>query len=390
MNLFHYKTKVNKVKKLSKKEIQARQERQEKERAAELQRTFQLYRFTPQMWENVLALPQPHQDVTIQFTGLFSKNPMTVGEVADKVWKENHYPLLPGHVEAILSDAMEMTKTAPEALNIEDCKITSVGALTDKGYEKMGEMANSGYKVLVRRGFILDKKGRKDKKKAHVTFLVSSEEGFQSLEAIRVAGKDHILGFVDYDFAMEHTAGLLLETFFGWEDADNLIELSLDEGKLREALQEMYQEVDIVQFPSISFLYDIARGDVTDYKQKEASALLKRVQQREETARKCAILLEEMGKAVISGFNMNRLTVSSFYEYLYLGREMALKALVDTPKRLASEIPDFDLCGPGMKSLLVKDEDRVDFGKSLKERMAASKPKAVYKCGSKFQKLENK
>ena len=57
MNLFHNKTKVNKVKKLSKKEIQARQERQEKERAAELERTFQLYRFTPQMWENVLALP---------------------------------------------------------------------------------------------------------------------------------------------------------------------------------------------------------------------------------------------------------------------------------------------------------------------------------------------
>ena len=183
MNLFKNKTKVKKVKKLSKKEIQARQEQQEKERAAELQRTYQLYRFTPEMWGNILALPMPHQDVTIRFTGLFSKKPMTVGEVADKIWKDDHYPLLPGHVEAMLSDAMEMTKTAPVSLHTVDCKITSVGTMTDKGYEKMGEMANRGYKILVREHALLHSNNKDKKKKGDVTLLVSSEEGFQSLNA---------------------------------------------------------------------------------------------------------------------------------------------------------------------------------------------------------------
>ena len=384
MNLFKNKTKVKKVKKLSKKEIQARQEQQEKERAAELQRTYQLYRFTPEMWGNILALPMPHQDVTIRFTGLFSKKPMTVGEVADKIWKDDHYPLLPGHVEAMLSDAMEMTKTAPVSLHTVDCKITSVGTMTDKGYEKMGEMASRGYKILVREHALLHSNNKDKKKKGDVTLLVSSEEGFQSLNAIRDMQKDHIFGIVDYDFVMEHRAGLMTETHFSWEDAEDLVELSPDEDRLRDVLGGMYEDADIVRFPSIVFLYDYARADMITYKNEDSSALLKRIKQREETARKCAILLEKMGKAVISGFNMNRLTVSSFYEYLYLGREMALKALVDTPKRLAGEIPDFDLCGPGMRSLLLKDEDRIDFGKSLKERMGVKK-KAVYKCGSKFQ-----
>jgi len=371
MSLFHKNTRMKKVKKFSKKEIRAREEQRAAERAAELQRTYQLYRFTPEMWGNILALPLPHQDVTIRFTGLFSKKPMTVGEVADTIWKENHYPLLPGHVEAMLSDAMEMTKNAPEVLHTENCRIASVGTMTDKEFEKTGEKADRGYKILVREHALLDYNSKNKKRKADVTLLVSSEDGFQSLKTIRDEQKDHFFGIVDYDFVMKHRAGLMLEMRYSWEDADRLVEFCLDEGRLRDSLWEMYEDADIVCFPSIVFLYDIARGDVVTYKKEDSSALLERVKQREETARKCAILLEEMGKSVISGFNLMRLTVSSYYEYMYLGREMALRALVETPKRIADEIPDFDLRGPGMQSMILKDEDRPGFDKDWKKKLAA-------------------
>ena len=344
-------------KKLSKKELRALQEQKEKERAEELERTFRLYHFPSDRWQNIMALPLPHQDVVLRFTGLYDGKPMTVGEIAEKIDKEIHYPLSSAHVEAILSDALEMTEFSPDVIPERDRKITTVAGLSERGFERLcEEVEQEGCKALVRFHYMLEKKGKKEKKIKDTGFLVSSKEGFQSLQEIREKSREHFFGFVDYDYAMEHRKGLMTEMRFGWQDADSLIALSEDEEQLRDALRERYQDVDIVRFPSIIYLYDLAGSDKYEYRQETPAALMERIRLRKETARKCAVLLEEMGKPVIRGFDLSRLPLSTSYEFAYLGRDLARKAISDTPNRLAKTLPDFDLDGPEMQSLKLRDE----------------------------------
>ena len=68
----------------------------------------------------------------------------------------------------------------------------------------------------------------------------------------------------------------------------SLLALSEDEEQLRDALRERYQDADIVRFPSIIYLYDLAGSDKYEYRQETPAALMERIRLRKETARKCS------------------------------------------------------------------------------------------------------